>query len=511
MVDEGVILFDSPVPAAQLAAMVSSDQSPSTLGGDGPRPARLLRVKGIYAFLGSQQLPPDSHRKTTPEALVREPVRRFLGTLPTPIWRRAFEAWCASGYTAYDPRGAKGSAGAQADATADEEHNGAGMGQETGRPGADDTAPEMHAKTPSTFESRQAKESSFSAVPHYGPQLGARVSSSRDATGTKTKRARREQGDEPEMSGKIMATPPMTLEAAHAFVLSHCAQSAPLPGNTWKRGAPYPSDRREQPAEITPRFRATLERRTRQHWPQRIQDMASELGDVFNRRFGMPVNLRQYHVNLFARFSDTPRAAFFGLELTPTGIANERHRVKFGYSALMTYVAAALVQYAGPHPGQVVLDPMCGCGTISVEAAVQWPSSAYQLGGDLDVPSVYVGVDNLLGAVPRPAASAVQLCLWQAQRLPLGKKSAASFASFDSFAAGAEEAETFFSYLLFFCVSFFSFYLSDCLSTFWIMFVILSMFVFLVLFRFFPLSHLFVCGSFLHNTLSLTYFTFSLV
>lgn len=137
------------------------------------------------------------------------------------------------------------------------------------------------------------------------------------------------------------------------------------------------------PDESAPRFRATVEKRTRMHWPMQGEVLAADLGDAVQNRFGLPVNLLQYHVQVFARLTDEPRAAFVGIALSRAERANVRHRSAFGFSALQAPTAAALPQYAGPTPGAVVLDPMCGCGTISLEGAVQWPAS-WHLGGDAD-------------------------------------------------------------------------------------------------------------------------------
>src|SRR5262249_49881921 len=84
-------------------------------------------------------------------------------------------------------------------------------------------------------------------------------------------------------------------------------------------------------------------------------------------------------------------------------------------------VAAAMVRLAGVKPRHVVLDPMCGAGTILAEvfAVVHGPEARYLrvLGGDLDPKAVRAAGNNLrrLGAAG--------LSPWDARGLALADQS----------------------------------------------------------------------------------------
>mmetsp|Transcript_29648 Transcript_29648/g.72105 ORF Transcript_29648/g.72105 Transcript_29648/m.72105 type:complete len:397 (+) Transcript_29648:160-1350(+) len=66
---------------------------------------------------------------------------------------------------------------------------------------------------------------------------------------------------------------------------------------------------------------------------------------------------------------------------------SESHRLPYAARpqrefALRPSTAAVLAHFAQLQPGEVVLDPMCGMGTIPIEAAIGFP--VYAVGGDID-------------------------------------------------------------------------------------------------------------------------------
>jgi 23S rRNA G2445 N2-methylase RlmL len=90
-------------------------------------------------------------------------------------------------------------------------------------------------------------------------------------------------------------------------------------------------------------------------------------------------------------------------------------------ASLRPTVAAAMVRLAGARPPQVVLDPMCGAGTILAEQlATGWHrerGSVRVLGGDLEMTAVRAAAINLR-KLGQP-----QLACWDARRLPLASAS----------------------------------------------------------------------------------------
>lgn len=70
------------------------------------------------------------------------------------------------------------------------------------------------------------------------------------------------------------------------------------------------------------------------------------------------------------------------------GSLHFRNLTQFGPTTLRATISAALFRYAGgAAPGQLVCDPMCGSGSIPIEAAQVAPQ-ALHVGGELHVKAI---------------------------------------------------------------------------------------------------------------------------
>lgn len=113
--------------------------------------------------------------------------------------------------------------------------------------------------------------------------------------------------------------------------------------------------------------------------------------------------------------------AVCGVRLSDASMRQRSYKLEHRPASLRPTVAAALVRLAAARPGQVVLDPMCGAGTILAEQLAY--SERFRgngpavLGGDLDLAAARAAAVNLrrLGAP--------ELCRWDATRLPLAAAS----------------------------------------------------------------------------------------
>eukprot|EP00850_Spirogloea_muscicola_P012041 SM000076S21862 [mRNA] locus=s76:540276:544794:- [translate_table: standard] len=76
------------------------------------------------------------------------------------------------------------------------------------------------------------------------------------------------------------------------------------------------------------------------------------------------------------------------------------YRKALSPTALRPSVAYGLLQMADIKPGHVMLDPMCGCGTISLEAAGIMGSSICTLGADLKDAAVAAARVNVMACFP---------------------------------------------------------------------------------------------------------------
>ncbi|HTK77550.1 MAG TPA: methyltransferase domain-containing protein [Gemmataceae bacterium] len=114
--------------------------------------------------------------------------------------------------------------------------------------------------------------------------------------------------------------------------------------------------------------------------------------------------------------------AICGLRLSDHMMRHRDYKAEHRPASLRPSVAAAMVWLAGASPGNVVLDPMCGAGTILCEQVViarqRKAGEVVVIGGDHDRDAVRAGAVNLRRVGPPP-----RLAKWDARRLPLPDQS----------------------------------------------------------------------------------------
>jgi 23S rRNA G2445 N2-methylase RlmL len=126
--------------------------------------------------------------------------------------------------------------------------------------------------------------------------------------------------------------------------------------------------------------------------------------------------------------------AYCGLRLSDRTMRHRTWKHEHLPASLRPTVAAAMVRLADCAPGEVLLDPMCGGGTILAEYA--WLRRRKRRDDDRDepVPLVALGGDCERQAVQAAAANlrdweSVGVAQWDATRLPLGPASVSRIVS----------------------------------------------------------------------------------
>ena len=114
--------------------------------------------------------------------------------------------------------------------------------------------------------------------------------------------------------------------------------------------------------------------------------------------------------------------AVCGLRLSDRSMRHRTYKSDHVPASLRPTVAASMARLAGIAPGQTVLDPMCGAGTILAEALAVADRRSHAapitvLGGDIDPNAVFVTGQNLDRVAPIP------IVRWDARRLPLATES----------------------------------------------------------------------------------------
>ena len=126
---------------------------------------------------------------------------------------------------------------------------------------------------------------------------------------------------------------------------------------------------------------------------------------------GWEYEARDADADLNVRIFIEHETAFLGIRLGQTPLHERTYKVATIAGSLKPTVAAAMVRLGRLPPGAIVVDPLCGAGTIPIEAALAGLRAA---GGDQDI--------SALEAARRNTAQAgVEVAFeeWDARELPL--------------------------------------------------------------------------------------------
>uniref|UniRef100_A0AAV2JNP8 non-specific serine/threonine protein kinase n=1 Tax=Knipowitschia caucasica TaxID=637954 RepID=A0AAV2JNP8_KNICA len=122
------------------------------------------------------------------------------------------------------------------------------------------------------------------------------------------------------------------------------------------------------------------------------QDVSKVLGASLTTLLGWRVDLK--HPNLEVNVNLTDDYCLQGIPLTKFPLANRKYAKTTGLRSTVAWAMASLAQI---QPGSVVVDPMCGVGTILIEAA-QEHTGTFFLGIDIDVEQLDKANGNIVSA-----------------------------------------------------------------------------------------------------------------
>ncbi|KAL6043108.1 THUMP domain-containing protein 3 [Balamuthia mandrillaris] len=190
------------------------------------------------------------------------------------------------------------------------------------------------------------------------------------------------------------------------------------------------AERREElmaSSECVPTFRASCTRIGSSHrWSS--LDAEAALGGALHESFGWPVSLKKYELEAFLHIHE--RHFLLGLSLTARPFMDELHSnhsshkgargkrrrargllKELGHTTLSPMIAHSLCLLAKLQPGQVVLDPFCGVGSIPIHAANLCPQAVI-FGTDIssgDIQHARNNVQSWLNSASSPSSPSVAL------------------------------------------------------------------------------------------------------
>ncbi|XP_036608214.1 THUMP domain-containing protein 2 isoform X2 [Trichosurus vulpecula] len=144
------------------------------------------------------------------------------------------------------------------------------------------------------------------------------------------------------------------------------------------------------------------------------EEVGRIIGIALIKQLGWKADLRNPSIEIFIHLNDV--YSVVGIPVFRLPLASRAYIKVAGLRSTIAWTMASLAEISvRKNVGAVVLDPMCGLGTILLEAAKEWPN-AYYLGADVSDSQLLGAYDNLksAGLVDR-----IELLKFSVTELPL--------------------------------------------------------------------------------------------
>jgi len=150
------------------------------------------------------------------------------------------------------------------------------------------------------------------------------------------------------------------------------------------------NDTAESNAPTRPKFRVTCYRSGQECHPFQSMDVARSFGGAINDKFGWGVSMKEFDIEVVITID--LQQIYVGLGLTKKSLF-QRNIKHFGPTTLRATICASMLQLANIQPGDIVVDPMCGGGSIPIEGAISF-QSGFQICGDNHEKAIYRATEN---------------------------------------------------------------------------------------------------------------------
>ncbi|CAH1405012.1 unnamed protein product [Nezara viridula] len=162
------------------------------------------------------------------------------------------------------------------------------------------------------------------------------------------------------------------------------------------------------------KFRATCNR-TGEHSFSSME-AAAVFGGALQDKFNWTVNLDNFNLNVILNINSDK--CYICSAITPKSL-HRRNITHFGYTTLRSTMCYNMIRLAQPTKGEILIDPLCGGGSISIEGALGFKNT-YHLCGDNNDKAIKRTIANTNHITKNQQQSLlVDPLKWSAKTLPL--------------------------------------------------------------------------------------------
>ncbi|XP_006823542.1 tRNA (guanine(6)-N(2))-methyltransferase THUMP3-like [Saccoglossus kowalevskii] len=190
-----------------------------------------------------------------------------------------------------------------------------------------------------------------------------------------------------------------------------------------------PEEISESDHATLPAFRVSCHRTGNKHSFQSPQ-AASRFGGSINDYFHWRVDLSNSDIDVLLNITDND--ILVGIALTRESM-HRRNIKHFGSTTLRATLAYMMLRLGEIQLGDVVCDPMCGCGAIPIEGVLNWPGSLHLCGDGNEYPCSHslknITAINETRKEQNRLPVSVDIVQWDVCQLPLKTNSIDVFVS----------------------------------------------------------------------------------
>ncbi|XP_066899663.1 tRNA (guanine(6)-N2)-methyltransferase THUMP3 isoform X4 [Kogia breviceps] len=149
------------------------------------------------------------------------------------------------------------------------------------------------------------------------------------------------------------------------------------------------SSKEETDPEVL-KFRVTCNRAGEKHCFS-SNEAARDFGGAVQDYFKWKADMTNFDVEVLLNIHDNEIVV--GIALTEESL-HRRNITHFGPTTLRSTLAYGMLRLCAPQPTDIIVDPMCGTGAISIEGATEW-SNCFHIAGDNNPSAVNRAANNI--------------------------------------------------------------------------------------------------------------------